>query len=81
MKEYLWVTGYSLLDLLKYYLFLRLVLGIRMKKKNVLILIWLVSSIVIGIIYYRVCGLDKKFFIIPNICSLFLIAFVHKKIG
>lgn len=79
MKEYLWVTGYSLLDLLKYYLFLRLVLGIRMKKKNVLIPIWLVSSIVIGIIYYRVCGLDKKFFIIPNICSLFLIAFVHKK--
>ena len=78
MKEYVWLVEYSLLDLLKYYMFLRLVFDIRIKK-DVMMPVWMFASIICCLVYYNVCGFDRYFYIMPNICSLFLIALVHKK--
>lgn len=79
MKEYGWLIEYNLLDLLKYYLFVRFVFDIRMKKEKVFLPIWLTVSIGGAVVYYFVRGFGRELFLAPVICSLLLIVFVHKK--
>lgn len=67
-----------MLDLLKCYLFIRLVCDIRIKKERVFMPIWLGVSTVGAVAYYIVYGFDREIFLVPNICSLLLVGFVHK---
>ena len=79
MIGYFWASAYSLLDLLKYLLCLLFVFGVPIYKKKITISIWLTVSIIANLIYFSIYHMNDNFFIMPNICSIFLIFIIKKK--
>ena len=79
MSSYLWATAYSLLDFLKFLLFITVVLCIPIHKKNITIPLWILVSLTICMVYYVFYRDSGVFLLLPNACSLLLIFIMNKK--
>ena len=73
MKFYIWAAIYGLFDILKYLLCLIIIFSAPLKKRKRFIPIWIILSLLLCVAYYSWRGLDEFFFLMPNICSVFLI--------
>lgn len=74
MRFYIWAGIYGLLDILKYLLCLIIVFNAPfIQKRKRFISIWIILSLVLCVAYYAWRGYDEYFYLVPNICTVFLI--------
>lgn len=78
MKNLLWATGYSLLDLLKYYSFFIIVFNFPIYKKKITIPVLLLFSVLCSLACFLVCGDEQIFGGIPNYCAFFIVVVIEK---
>jgi len=78
MKNLLWTTGYSLLDLLKYYSFFIIVFNFPIYKKKITIPVLLLFSVLCSLACFLVCGDEQIFGGIPNYCAFFIVVVIEK---
>lgn len=78
MRNLLWATGYSLLDLLKYYSFFIIVFNFPIYKKKITIPILLAFSMLCSFVCFLVCGENGLFGVLPNLCAFLIVAVIEK---
>lgn len=78
MKDLLWATEYSLLDLLKYFSFFLVVFNFPIYKKKIAVPVYFVFSMLCCLVYFKLRGGDRVFSGIPNILSLIFVVLIEK---
>ena len=79
MSMYILAAVYSLLDILKYLLCIRIVFDVPMHRKNRFIPIWIGISIFICLVFFSIFGFNEYFYLMPNVCSGLLVIGIEKK--
>ena len=79
MNVYIWAAVYSLFELLKYFLCLKVVFNIPIYKKKISVPIWLTLSLAVCMAYFSIYYFQGIFLLLPIICFAFVFFMIEKK--